>query len=93
MEYSATKKLLAFGDSVNARLCLMYEGCTDMGDNDNLRVEKEVRIMEGLTAYLLPKVGHCVDTLDLAYGISVTGEMVSVIIIVVNFMYHRSIKC
>ena len=93
MEYSTAKKLLAFGDSVNARLCLMYEGCTDMGDNDNIRVEKEVRIMEGLIDYLLPKVGHYVDTLDLAYGINVTSEMVSDIIIVVSFMYHRSIKC
>ena len=49
-----------------------------MVDNDNMRVEKEIRIMDGLINYLLPKVGPYVDTLDLAYGISVTSEMVSI---------------
>lgn len=37
--------------------------------------------MNGLIDYVLPKVGGHVQTLDLAYGKSLTGEMVGVVII------------
>ena len=46
-------------------------------DDDNARLTREERIMAGLLEHVLPKVGKSVEVLDLAYGKSLTSEMVS----------------
>ncbi len=65
------------GNSVNALLSNHGDGCYD-DDEEDPQLLREGEIMRGLIDYVLPKIGSHVEVLDLAYGKSLTGEMVSV---------------
>lgn len=49
------------------------------GDAESRDIQKEMRVLHGIVTHLLPKVGHHVQTLDLAYGKAVTNEVVSLL--------------
>ena len=40
-------------------------------------VEEEGRVLQGMTDYLLPRIGEYVESLDLAYSGSLTNTMVN----------------
>ena len=80
-EYDVTKHLLACGNSVNAAICRMYDDVDySEGDYEDVGMEREEKVMIGFLEHLLPKVREHVKVLDLAYGKSLTCEMVSILL-------------
>ena len=71
------KELLSCGNSVNAPRLMC--GCEEE-EVEVEEVEREGRLLLGITDYLLPKVGHHVQSLDLAYSRSVDSIMVSAVV-------------
>ena len=85
--------MLSCGSSVNAPLPVCEED-----EEAAEEVEEEGRVLQGMTDYLLPRIGEYVESLDLAYSGSLTNTMVNYLHVVHAILlkliftlhYHKS---